>query len=159
VTTNLRSERPETSSQRLQADGWLDGGHPTRYSRHMPATAQPTDDLGPHPRSWPPLWVLIFAAWLIPAVLSGFDTYMQARLEGRPPEWRWVFFNSIDWLLYAGLTPIVFRASRHLPLVRPKLARNIALHAADALAMCAAWAGLGMLLRLAIFPTPDGSTL
>lgn len=77
---------------------------------------------------------------------------MQARLGGRPPEWRWVLFNSIDWLLYALLTPFVFRASARFPLQRPHLLRNIFLHVLGALAMCVAWAGLGTLLRLQIFP-------
>jgi LytS/YehU family sensor histidine kinase len=50
----------------------------------------------------------------------------------------------------------VFRAGRRLPLQPPHLARNIALHFAGALGMCVAWAGLGTLLRLAIFPVaPD----
>lgn len=105
-------------------------------------------------RRAPPLWVLILAAWLIPALLSGFDTYMQNRLEGRAPEWRWVLFTSMDWLLYAVLTPMVFRLSRRFPLARPRLARSILLHVAGALGMCVAWASLGTLLRLAIFPMP-----
>jgi two-component system, LytTR family, sensor kinase len=104
-----------------------------------------------------PSLVLIFAAWLVPALLSGFDTYMQSRLQGHSPDWHWVFFNSIDWLLYAVLTPFVFRAGRRLPLQPPHLARNIALHTAGALGMCVAWAGLGTLLRLAIFPAPDAT--
>jgi putative transposase len=51
-----------------------------------------------------PAFALIFAAWLVPALLSGFNSYMQSPLEGRPPEWRWVMFNSVDWMLYAVLT-------------------------------------------------------
>jgi two-component system LytT family sensor kinase len=98
----------------------------------------------------PPL-TLIFVVWLIPALLSGFDTYMQSRLNGNPPAWRWVLFNSLDWLLYAVLTPIVFRASRRFPMRRGNLAQAIALHLAGALLMCIAWAGLGTILRLAIF--------
>jgi signal transduction histidine kinase len=81
---------------------------------------------------------------------------MQYRLEGQPPNWRWVFFNSTDWLLYAVLTPFVFRAARRIPLQAPFLPRSIAFHVAGALAMCVAWAGLGTLLRLAVFPhAPD----
>lgn len=102
--------------------------------------------------------LLICAAWLVPALLSGFNTYMQARLSGRQPDWRWVLFNSIDWLLYALLTPFVFRASRRFPLQRPYLLRNIALHVLGALGMCVAWAGLGTLLRLAIFSHQQNST-
>ncbi len=109
-------------------------------------------------RTAPPVWVLIFAAWLVPALLSGFNTYVQNRLDGSPPEWRWVLFNSVDWMLYAVLTPLVFRASRRFPLKRPHLAPRIVLHIAGALAMCVAWAGLGTVLRLAIFPTPPDLT-
>ena len=101
---------------------------------------------------------LIFAAWLVPALLSGFNTYMQARLDGRPPDWHWVLFNSVDWLLYALLTPFVFRASRRLPLEPPHLSRNILLHVGGALGMCVAWAALGTLLRLEIFPHTENAT-
>jgi two-component system, LytTR family, sensor kinase len=107
-----------------------------------------------------PSAMLTFAAWLVPALLSGFDTYMQSRLEGHSPDWHWVTFNSVDWLLYAVLTPFVFRAGRRLRLESPHLVRNILLHVAGALAMCVAWAGLGTLLRLAIFPaSPELSGL
>ncbi len=105
-----------------------------------------------------PSLALIFAAWLVPALLSGFDTFMQSRLEGHSPDWHWVSFNSVDWLLYAVLTPFVFRAGRRLPLQPPNLARHILLHVAGALGMCVAWAGLGTMLRLAIFPIPSDLT-
>jgi len=113
-----------------------------RYPPDMPARA----------RTAPPLWFLILAAWLVPALLSGFDTYMQNRLEGHAAEWRWVIFNGVDWLLYAVLTPVVFRASRRFPLRRPHIAGRVAIHIAGALAMCVAWAAMGSVLRLAIFP-------
>jgi two-component system LytT family sensor kinase len=106
-----------------------------------------------------PLWALIPAAWLVPALLSGLNTYLQSQLEGRPPEWRWVLFNSVDWLIYALLTPIVFRASRRFPLRPPRLARAIALHVFGALGLCVAWAALGTVLRLAIFPIPPDATV
>ncbi len=108
--------------------------------------------------SVPRFGFLIFAAWLVPALLSGFNTYMQARLGGRPPDWHWILFNSIDWLIYALLTPFVFRASRRLPLARPHLLRHISLHVLGALAMCVAWAALGTLLRLQIFPHQENTT-
>jgi signal transduction histidine kinase len=101
--------------------------------------------------------LLVFAAWLVPALLSGFNTYVQDRLDGHAPDWRWVLFSSADWLLYAVLTPLVFRASRRFPLERPHLASHIALHVAGALGMCVAWAALGTLLRLGIFPSAEGA--
>lgn len=118
------------------------------YARVVPNAALPQ----PHRQNQrlPPL-KLIFVVWLVPALLSGFDTYMQSRLNGNPPPWRWVVFNALDWLLYAVLTPLVFRASRRYPVRRGRLAQGFALYAAGALLMCIAWAGLGTLLRIAIF--------
>jgi two-component system, LytTR family, sensor kinase len=111
------------------------------------ASAQP----GPR-RTQLPGFALILAAWLVPAMLSAFDNYMQSRLSNERPDWRWVLFAGADWLLYAVLTPAVFRISRRFPLQREGLARRIALHIACALGMCVAWATLGQILRLAIFP-------
>lgn len=127
-----------------------------RYPRGMSTIEQPPADAVRTPLPSAPL---IFGAWRVPALLSGFNTYVQDRLDGRPPEWRWVFFNSVDWLLYAVLTPIVFRLSRRFKLGRPHLARNVALHVGGALGMCVAWAALGTLLRLAVFPTPADATV
>jgi LytS/YehU family sensor histidine kinase len=70
-----------------------------------------------------------------------------------------VTFAGIDWLLYAVLTPAVFRISRRFPLQREGLARRIALHVACALGMCVAWATLGQFLRLAIFHLPANFTI
>jgi signal transduction histidine kinase len=103
-----------------------------------------------------PTLPLIFAAWLVPALLSAFNTYMQSRLSDERPEWRWVLFNGIDWLLYAVLTPAVFRISRRFPLLREGGGRRIALHIGCALAMCVAWATLGQFVRIAIFNPPAG---
>ena len=103
-------------------------------------------------RTAPPISFLILTAWLVPALLSGFNTYLQARLGREQPDWHWIWFDSLDWLLYALLTPFVFRASRTFPLRRPQLARHVLIHVAGALGMCVAWAGLGTLLRLMIFP-------
>jgi len=110
------------------------------------------------PRTQAPGFALIFAAWLIPALLSAFDSYMQSRLSNQRPDWRWVLFAGLDWLLYAVLTPAVFRISRRVPLQREGLAGRIALHIAGALGMCVAWATLGQFLRLAIFHPPSGLT-
>ncbi|HEY1494401.1 MAG TPA: histidine kinase [Candidatus Solibacter sp.] len=106
-----------------------------------------------------PGFALIFAAWLVPALLSAFDSYMQSRLNNERPDWRWMLFAGVDWLLYAVLTPAVFRISRKFPLERQGLARRIALHIACALAMCVAWATLGQFLRLAIFPPAPNLTI
>uniref|UniRef100_Q025Y3 histidine kinase n=1 Tax=Solibacter usitatus (strain Ellin6076) TaxID=234267 RepID=Q025Y3_SOLUE len=118
------------------------------------ASAQPN-----RRRTQLPGFALILAAWLVPAMLSAFDSYMQSRLDNQQPDWRWVFFSGFDWLLYAVLTPAVFRISRSFPLQRDGLARRIALHIACALGMCVVWATLGQFLRLAIFHPPAGFTM
>ncbi|HKE23438.1 MAG TPA: histidine kinase [Bryobacteraceae bacterium] len=118
------------------------------------ASAQPD-----RPRTQLPRFGLIFTAWLVPALLSAFDNYMQSRLSNEPPDWRWVLFAGVDWLLYAVLTPAVFRISRTYPLEREGLAGRIALHTGCALGMCVVWATLGQFLRLAIFHPPESFTV
>src|SRR5690349_6260610 len=115
------------------------------------ASARPDRERTPLPR-----FALIFAAWMVPALLSAFNSYVQSRLGNERPDWGWVLFAGVDWLLYAALTPAVFRIARRYPLQREGLARRIALHIGCALAMCVAWAALGQLLRLAIFRPADG---
>jgi len=118
------------------------------------ASAQPERQRMPLPR-----FALIFAAWLVPGLLSAFSSYMQSRLSNERPDWGWVLFAGVDWLLYAVLTPAVFRLSRRFPLRRERLARRITLHIACALGMCVAWATLGQLLRLVIFHPAAGFTM
>jgi two-component system LytT family sensor kinase len=104
-------------------------------------------------------WRWIVAAWTVPALLSGFNSYMQDRLDGHAPDWRWIAFNSLDWLIYAFLTPFVFLASRRFPIVREHRARRISIHIAAALGLCIAWAGLGTVLRRIIFPATPGTSI
>ena len=103
------------------------------------------------------LW--IWGAWAVPAVLSGFNTYVQSRLSHETADWHWVLFNSLDWFIYAFLTPFVFRFSRWFPLERKFLPTHIWPHIAAALGLCVAWAAIGTLLRWAIFPTPPDASL
>lgn len=104
-----------------------------------------------------PLW-WIWAAWAIPAVLSACDTFMQSRLSGETTDWHWLLFNSLDWFIYAFLTPFVFRFSRQFPLVREHLGSRVWLHLFGALLLCVAWAGMGTLIRWAIFPAPANAS-
>jgi len=127
--------------------GPVDGEARPRYARQMP-NAGPAAERARVPL---PGFLIIVAAWLVPALLSGVNSFMQSRLEGQPTAWRWVVFNSVDWLLYAVLTPFVFRWSRRLPLQGAGMPRRIGLHILAALALCVAWAGMGTLLRMGIF--------
>jgi hypothetical protein len=106
------------------------------------------------------VWAFVSAAWLGPAILAGFETYMQARLgKWENFSWRWVVWEGGDWLIYALLTPFVFLIARRIPLVRGHLARRVPAHLVASILLCGAWAGLGSLLRWALFaqqaqPTP-----
>lgn len=98
-------------------------------------------------------WLLVSAAWIGPAILGGIDVVAQNYLwKDGPLNVRRVVFVSVDWLLYALLTPFVFAVAARWPLARPHLARRIPLHLAFALVFCAAWAGAGTLLKTVVEP-------
>jgi two-component system, LytTR family, sensor kinase len=113
-------------------------------------------------RRYPPLWLLVSAAWLGPAILEAFQAYVQGRLGNRQPAtWRTLLWEGGDWLLYALLTPAVFWLARRYPFVRGKLARRLPLHLLAAILLCAAWASAGVVLRWLVLanrdtPTPQG---
>jgi two-component system, LytTR family, sensor kinase len=106
----------------------------------MAASAVPTPSISR-------LWLLIPAACLVPAVLDGFQAYMQARLDGQPTSWQFVIFSGTEWLFLAALTPIAYYLGRRLPLRRETLGRNLAIHLGGALLLCTGWASLGVALR------------
>jgi LytS/YehU family sensor histidine kinase len=97
--------------------------------------------------------MVVSLAWLVPAILGGVNVIAQNRLyhQGSLP-WRAIIFDFGDWLLYALLTPGVFALSRRWPLQKPHLARRVVLHLALSLLFCAAWAGVGTLLRAIVQP-------
>jgi signal transduction histidine kinase len=98
-------------------------------------------------------WVLVSAAWIGPAILAAINQIAQQRLSGETSaDARAVLFASLDWLLYAFLTPAVFWISARFPLTRPRFARHAVLHLAMALLFCVLWAGAGTLLKIALQP-------
>lgn len=107
-----------------------------------------------------PVWALVSAAWLGPAILAMFQAYVQGRLGDREPAtWRSLVWEGGDWLLYAFLTPAVFWLAHRYPVTRGTLARRVPIHLAGAVLLCAAWAGGGVLLSGALFgSTPYGSS-
>ena len=102
-----------------------------------------------------PVWVLVSAAWLGPAILAAFQAYVQGLLGNRPPAtWRALVWAGGDWLLYALLTPVVFWAARRYPLTRGSFARHAWVHLLGAVLLCALWAGGGQLLWWGLFGDP-----
>jgi two-component system, LytTR family, sensor kinase len=96
--------------------------------------------------------MLVSAAWIIPAILGAVNQIAQQRISGNALNIREVLFSSLDWLLYALLTPAVFALSSRWPLTKPGLVRHAVLHLMMALLFCVAWAGLGTLLKIALQP-------
>jgi len=101
------------------------------------------------------LWLIIAAACIVPAVLDGSLTYVQARMSGRVAGWQEIFWQSNEWLILGALTPLVYWLARRYPLRPPIRARNLLAHVAGALLLCIGWATAGASLRwlLGIGPT------
>src|SRR5690349_7029712 len=96
-------------------------------------------------------WMIVSAAWIVPAVFAVINRIAQAHLQGwEPATSRELLFEFGDWLLYAVLTPGVFAVSKRWPLTRPHLLRRIVLHLLFSLLFCVAWATCGQLLRIGL---------
>ena len=96
------------------------------------------------------LWLVIAVACVVPAVLDGVVTYVQARLNGRTPRWEEIFWQANEWLILGALTPLVYWLARLYPIRPPFRARNVFAHFGGALALCVGWAGLGAVTRWAL---------
>lgn len=93
-------------------------------------------------------WMIVSAAWIVPAVFAVINRIAQARLQRwEPATLRELLFEFGDWLLYAFLTPAIFVISKKWPLTRPHLLRRAVLHFFFSLLFCVAWASVGQLLR------------
>ena len=99
--------------------------------------------------------MLVSAAWIGPAILGAIQVVAEHRIWGNegPVNIGQVLFVSIDWLLYAVLTPGVFLLSHRYPLARPRLARHAAMHLGVSLLFCVLWAALGTVLRVFLDPS------
>jgi two-component system LytT family sensor kinase len=93
------------------------------------------------------LWLVIAAACVVPAVLDGVLTYVQARLAGGTARWEEIFWQANEWLILGALTPLVYWLARLYPIRPPFRARNILAHFGGAIALCIGWAGLGAVTR------------
>lgn len=95
---------------------------------------------------------LIAAAWILPAILSVVEGVAQAKLSGETITWRRIAFNSLDWFIYAFLTPGVFVLSRRWPIEGARLRQRVLIQFGFALVFCVAWALLGTALRSQLQP-------
>lgn len=96
-------------------------------------------------------WMIVSAAWILPAVFAVINRIVQARLQGwEPATLRDVLFEGGDWFLYALLTPGVFAVSKRWPLTRPHVVRRALVHVLFSVLFCVAWATCGQILRLVL---------
>jgi len=112
-------------------------------SRHVPST-----------RRSRPFWLLISAASLVPALLSGLSEYLNGRFARGGVNWGNVVFFAGLWVSFGALAPITYVLARRFPLRRELIGRTIAAHLAGALALCIGWAFLGALLALWLVRRP-----
>jgi len=77
---------------------------------------------------------------------------VQQRLRGEPPNLRAALFTAADWLLYGAITPFVFLLARRFPLSGRRGTHHLLFHLGAALAFCAAWAGMGTVLKAILQP-------
>lgn len=93
-------------------------------------------------------WMLVSAAWIVPAAFAVINRIAQVRLNGwDPATTRELIWEGGDWLVYAFLTPAVFAISRRWPLTRPHLFRRVTFHMLMSLLFCVAWATCGKVLH------------
>jgi signal transduction histidine kinase len=103
-------------------------------------------------------WI-IAAACVVPALLDSLQTYMQARLAGRPSaSWGSLVFSGGEWLFLGALTPITWQLARRFPLRRDRLGRTLAVHVVGALLLCVGWASAGVAARAALGMSWGGVT-
>lgn len=103
---------------------------------------------------------LIAAACVVPAVLDGWQSYMQARLAGdRETPWGLVAFQAGEWIILGALTPIAYLLGTRFPLRPPRLARHVTIHLTGALVLCVGWASAGIGLRAILGMLPQSMPL
>jgi two-component system LytT family sensor kinase len=122
--------------------------HAANRQATPPATVKPAEET--RRRISVPL--LIGLACIIPALLDGWQSYMQSRLSAPPVRIQWnnVAFRGAEWLFLGALTPITYYLARRFPLRRETLRKTLIAHMVGALVLCVGWAGAGIALQYAL---------
>lgn len=75
--------------------------------------------------------LVLFAAWTTPALLSSFQQWATRSLSGQSASFASIAATEFPgWLLWAVMTPLIFRVAHRFPLRRPVRVRDISAHAA-----------------------------
>jgi two-component sensor histidine kinase len=98
-------------------------------------------------------WLFIIGFWTFFGALNGSQMYLGIRSEGMDIQLSRVFaWQMLGWIPWAFLTPAVLWLGRRFPLERPKLAPNLAVHAAACALVAAAHAALFTVANMLLSP-------
>ena len=87
---------------------------------------------------------MLLGAWAAPALVSSFQRWASSALTDHPASfWRIAGAEWPGWLLWAAMTPPIFRLVERFPLSRPIRARAIGAHGC-------AWATCSLLHALVV---------
>ena len=92
------------------------------------------------------LWLFILIGCVVAGLLDSLQAYLQGFVGG-PWQWQFIFFQGMEWLFLAALTPITWFLARRFPLQRPHWKLPLLIHFIGALTLCFGWAFMGVLLR------------
>jgi len=95
--------------------------------------------------------MFVAAIWVWPAIFNVVERLVQVRLSGwdRPSAID-LIFSAGDWLIYALVTPVIFRITNRWPVVRPHVRQRILIHLGFALLFCFVWATAGKALQFGL---------
>ncbi len=86
-----------------------------------------------------PAAAVALAGWTLVALFFANRLYFSSQLTQQPISWpQALSWSFLDWYLWAGLSPLVFRASRRFPLGRGLPVRNVFVHLLFSLAFTVA---------------------
>jgi two-component system LytT family sensor kinase len=98
-------------------------------------------------------WLFIIGFWTFFGALNGSQMYLGVRSEGMDISLSRVFaWQMLGWIPWVLLTPAVLWLGRRFPLERPKLARNLSVHAAACALVAAAHTALFVVASLLLSP-------
>ncbi|HKX33694.1 MAG TPA: histidine kinase [Blastocatellia bacterium] len=81
-------------------------------------------------------WLLFFGCWTLLSVISAGQSYVNARSQNLPFQWREAFaYAFTEWYSWAILTPLIIRLSENHPFDRSGWRRQLFLHLPAAAAL------------------------
>jgi sensor histidine kinase YesM len=93
---------------------------------------------------------IAFVLWSIPAALFIIPSLREGKTLGQI-----ILTESLPWLIWAALTPVILAQARRYPLEAPHRARDVRMHILSALLIGAAYGTINVILYF-LFGSPSG---